>query len=170
MRSGKRPLALLAAPVRISLTTMSDAPAAKRAKPALAEGVAFPAGPDGRVSTTAVGKKIWQSAAAPLSAELAEAISAERDWRHNYPQHVCRLADLGAQSPEAALTIAREGLAAVQSVRAAASSCSRGRPLESLLACFSAASPAPLARNSVYGPCATSPAAHDRNFPRACGG
>ena len=91
-------------------------PSSKRPKPGLAEGVAFPVGSDGRVSTTSVGKRIWSAAAVQLEPELAQAIEAERDWRHNYPQHVCRLADLGAQSPGAAITIAREGLAAIQSV------------------------------------------------------
>lgn len=70
---------------------------------------------NGRVSTTAVGKAIWASAAKAVEggASLAKAIEAEKDWRHHYPKHCAGVADLGAVSPKAALAIARAGLKAV---------------------------------------------------------
>ena len=56
------------------------------ASPASPPGVAFPASPDGRVSTTATAKLVWAAAARGVDEELATAIEAETDWRHKYPQ------------------------------------------------------------------------------------
>lgn len=80
------------------------------AAPALRPGVAFPVGENGRVSTTVVAKKIWSAAVRGVDVQLANAIDAERDWRYQYPGHLCKLADLGAKSPANAVKIAEDGL------------------------------------------------------------
>lgn len=72
-------------------------------------GVSFPLQPDGKVSTTATGKEIWAAAVGELDADLADAIRAEKDWRHNYAGYAKRVADLGVSSPEAAMSIAANG-------------------------------------------------------------
>ena len=79
----------------------------------LRPGVAFPTGPDGRVSTTAVAKQIWCAAAGSASA-LAAAILAEPDWRHKYPRHLVELESRGFASCAASLQAAHAGLAEVR--------------------------------------------------------
>ena len=67
----------------------------------------------GRVSTTAVAKKIWCAAAG--EGELESSIAKESNWRWNYPTHLVRLAEESAKSPSAALEIASRGLDAIHS-------------------------------------------------------
>jgi len=76
------------------------------------KGIAWPE-VNGQVSTTVTGKLIWQRAAAALDSQLASAILAEKNFRHQYPRHVLALTDLGAVSSENALAIAKSGLDAV---------------------------------------------------------
>ena len=78
------------------------------------QGVVFPEY-DGSVSTTTTGKLIWQAAVGSLDEALVDGLKSEKDFRHQYPKYLCRLADLGAVSTENALAIARGGLDAVAS-------------------------------------------------------
>eukprot|EP01051_Picozoa_sp_SAG22_P022859 SAG22_NODE_5650_length_978_cov_0.800910_1_plen_206_part_01 len=93
----------------------SDRPA-----PAPKPGVAFPAGADGRVSTTATAKQIWSAAASAGGGDsaaglaLADAIRRERDWRHNYPAHLVALESQGFASCDASIAAATSGLAEVR--------------------------------------------------------
>lgn len=75
-------------------------------------GVVFPL-VDGRRSTTATGRAVVADAlrvADPVGSASAE---RETDWRHDYGPHFRRLVEAGLPSPEAARTIARDGLTAL---------------------------------------------------------
>jgi hypothetical protein len=75
-------------------------------------GVVWPTTKGGKkVSTTAVGKKVWCAAAG--EGPLADAIAKESNWRWNYPAHLVKLAEEASTSPAAALEIARRGLDAL---------------------------------------------------------
>ncbi|KAK3237614.1 hypothetical protein CYMTET_52325 [Cymbomonas tetramitiformis] len=78
-------------------------------------GVQFPTDAKGQRSTTSAGKKIWAAAASPVDQKAADALTAEKDWRHKYGKHVMALADLQMKSPEVALSAARAGLESVYS-------------------------------------------------------
>ena len=80
---------------------------------AKASGVLFPADATGKRSTLTGGKAVWAAAVRPIDPALADAILAERDWRNKYEQHVVRVMEAGAKSPEAAIAIAEAGLDAV---------------------------------------------------------
>ena len=78
-------------------------------------GVVFPAGPDGRRSTPHVGR--GTVADALRASDPGGAASAEREtnWRTGYLLHFRRLVEAGVASPDAATTIARDGLASLRS-------------------------------------------------------
>ncbi|MGY1699255.1 hypothetical protein [Geodermatophilus sp. SYSU D00766] len=76
-------------------------------------GVVFPAGPDGRRSTAAVGRAVVADALRPVDPVGARAAEQETNWRAGYLTHFRRLVEAGLASPEAARTVAGAGLDAV---------------------------------------------------------
>lgn len=77
------------------------------------EGVVFPAGPDGRRSTAALGRAVVADALRPVDPAGAGAAERETNWRAGYLPHFRRLVESGLVSREAALTIADAGLASL---------------------------------------------------------
>jgi len=73
-------------------------------------GVVFPAGPDGRRSTAAVGRAVVADALRPVDPTGARAAEQETNWRAGYLAHVRRTVEAGLSSREAALAIAGAGL------------------------------------------------------------
>jgi hypothetical protein len=76
-------------------------------------GVVFPAGPDGRRSTAALGRAVVADALRPVDPAGAGAAERETNWRAGYLPHFRRLVEAGIASREAALTIADAGLASL---------------------------------------------------------
>ncbi len=76
-------------------------------------GVEFPVSPDGRRSTSALGRAVVADALRPVDPEGAAAAEHERDWRRGYLRHFRRLIEAGLPSPDAALSVAREGLSSL---------------------------------------------------------
>jgi hypothetical protein len=76
-------------------------------------GVVFPAGPDGRRSTAALGRAVVADALRPVDAAGALATEQETNWRAGYLVHFRRLVEAGLSSRDAALGIAETGLRAV---------------------------------------------------------
>ncbi|MGY2065476.1 hypothetical protein [Blastococcus sp. SYSU DS0619] len=77
------------------------------------QGVVFPAGPDGRRSTAALGRAVVADALRPVDAAGAMAAERETNWRAGYLTHFRRLVEAGLTSPDAARTIADAGLVAL---------------------------------------------------------
>ncbi len=75
------------------------------------DGVAFPEGGDGRRSTTATGRAVFADSARAVDPALAARIEHTSDWRGGYLGPLRDLVRVAAMSPEAALTISRDGLA-----------------------------------------------------------
>jgi hypothetical protein len=73
-------------------------------------GVVFPAGPDGRRSTAAVGRAVIADALRPVDPTGARAAEQETNWRAGYLPHVRRTVEAGLTSRAAALQIAAAGL------------------------------------------------------------
>ena len=73
-------------------------------------GVVFPAGPDGRRSTAALGRAVVADALRPVDPAGAGAAERETNRRAGYLPHFRRLVEAGLGSPQAALTIADAGL------------------------------------------------------------
>ena len=80
-------------------------------QPSEVEGVCFPAGADGRRSTTATGRAIFADCVRDIEPELADRIEHTRDWRSGYVQPVRDIVSASIRSNDAALTISRAGLA-----------------------------------------------------------
>jgi hypothetical protein len=76
-------------------------------------GVEFPLSPDGRRSTSALGRSVVADALRPVDPDGAAAAEHERDWRRGYLRHFRRLIEAGLPSPDAARTVAREGLSSL---------------------------------------------------------
>ena len=76
-------------------------------------GVVFPAGPDGRRSTAALGRAVIADALRPVDPPGARAAEEETNWRAGYISHIRRTVEAGLGSREAALTIAAAGLASL---------------------------------------------------------
>ena len=76
-------------------------------------GVVFPAGPDGRRSTAALGRAVVAAALRPVDPAGAGAAERETNWRAGYLPHFRRLVEAGLTSREAALAIADAGLASL---------------------------------------------------------
>ena len=74
------------------------------------QGVVFPAGPDGRRSTAALGRAVVADALRPVDPPGARAAEQETNWRAGYLSHVRRTVEAGLASREAALTVAGAGL------------------------------------------------------------
>lgn len=75
-----------------------------------ADGVVFPASPDGRRSTAALGRAVVADALRPVDPAGALAAEQETDWRAGYLAHFRRLVEAGLTSREAAVRIAGSGL------------------------------------------------------------
>ena len=73
-------------------------------------GVVFPADPDGRRSTAALGRAVTADALRPVDAAGALAAERETNWRGGYLTHFRRLVEAGLPSGDAARTIAGAGL------------------------------------------------------------
>lgn len=77
-------------------------------------GVVFPL-VDGRRSTATTGRAVVADALRTVDPIGAGATDRETNWRAGYLVHFRRLVEAGLPSPEAALTVARDGLASVHS-------------------------------------------------------
>jgi hypothetical protein len=73
-------------------------------------GVVFPAGPDGRRSTAALGRAVVADALRPVDPAGALSAEQETNWRAGYLVHFRRLVEAGLASREAALAVASSGL------------------------------------------------------------
>ena len=79
----------------------------------LSTGLVFPAGPDQRRSTSALGRAVVADALGGLDAIGSGSARAETNWRRGYLIHFRRLIEAGLSSGDAARTIARDGLASL---------------------------------------------------------
>jgi hypothetical protein len=77
--------------------------------------VLFPLGPDGRRSTASTGKAVWADAVRGVDDVLGARIGQARDWRKEYVRAVVSHTAAATRSPDAAVTVARQGLAALGS-------------------------------------------------------
>jgi hypothetical protein len=73
-------------------------------------GVVVPAGPDGRRSSTALGRAVVAAALRPVDPAGATAAEAEPKWRTAYPAHFRRLVEAGLPTKDDWLRIAGAGL------------------------------------------------------------
>jgi hypothetical protein len=76
-------------------------------------GVVFPLGPDGRRSTSALGRAVVAAALRPVDPVGARAAEQETGWRAGYVGHFRRALEAGLGSRADALAVADAGLAAV---------------------------------------------------------
>ena len=76
-------------------------------------GVAFPAAADGRRSTSALGRAVVADALRRVDPDGASAASREANWRAGYLTHFRTLIEAGLDSRQAALSVARDGLASL---------------------------------------------------------
>ena len=74
------------------------------------EGVAFPEGGDGRRSTSATGRAVFADSIRNVDPTLAARIEHTSDWRGGYIGPLRDIVTDAAMTPEAALTISRDGL------------------------------------------------------------
>ncbi len=77
-------------------------------------GVAFPVSADGRRSTSALGKAVVADALARVDPAGALEAGREANWRAGYLAHFRRLIEAGLTSRQAAVSVARDGLASLQ--------------------------------------------------------
>ncbi len=80
----------------------------------MTHGVAFPALPDGRRSTSAVGRAVVADALRPVDPVGALGAEQETAWRSRYLLHFRRLVEAGLVAPESWLAIADAGLDSVR--------------------------------------------------------
>jgi hypothetical protein len=78
-----------------------------------AAGVAFPVATDGHRSTSALGKAVVADALGRVDPAGALEASRETDWRAGYLAHLRRLIEAGLTSKQAAVSVARDGLASL---------------------------------------------------------
>jgi hypothetical protein len=76
-------------------------------------GVAFPVGADGRRSTSALGQAVVADALDRVDQAGALAARREPNWRAGYLAHFRRLIEAGLASRQAAVSVARDGLASL---------------------------------------------------------
>jgi hypothetical protein len=76
-------------------------------------GVDFPAGPDGRRSTSAVGRAVVADALRAADPARAQRAEREANWRTGYLTHFRALVEAGLASPDAAAAVAAAGLDSV---------------------------------------------------------
>ena len=74
-------------------------------------GVAFPVSADGRRSTSALGRSVVADALSRVDPAGALEASRETNWRAGYLAHFRRLIEAGLPSRQAAISVARDGLA-----------------------------------------------------------
>src|SRR3954465_443387 len=77
------------------------------------EGVVFPAGPDGRRSTAALGRAVVADALRGVDPAGALAAEQETNWRSGYLVHFRRLVEAGLASPGAGGALRAAGVAAL---------------------------------------------------------
>ena len=75
-----------------------------------AAGLQWPPDAKGRRASGAPGQRIVAAALRGLDATAADAVLAERDWRHAYPRHWRALVQAQAARPVAVVASARAGL------------------------------------------------------------
>ncbi len=92
-------------------------------------GVNLPVGPDGSRSSTAWALAILAASVAGVDDVLAADIRAAKDWRHTYPEYFTRIVIAEAQSPHAALQVARQGLTAARALSVVVGADGVDRPL-----------------------------------------
>jgi hypothetical protein len=76
-------------------------------------GVAFPVAADGRRSTSALGQAVVADALRRVDPDGAQAASREANWRAGYLGHFRTLIEAGLTSRQAAMSVARDGLASL---------------------------------------------------------
>src|SRR5215468_2891850 len=77
-------------------------------------GVLFPTAADGRRSTLAVNRAVFADAARAADEGLARRIEATENWRSDYAPLVREVTEAGGWSTQAAVDIARAGLASMR--------------------------------------------------------
>ena len=75
--------------------------------------VAFPVSADGRRSTSALGRAVVADALRGVDAAAADAAEREANWRTGYLAHFRGLIEAGLASRQAAVSVARDGLASL---------------------------------------------------------
>ncbi len=75
--------------------------------------VAFPVSADGRRSTSALGRAVVADALRGVDAAAADAAEREANWRTGYLAHFRGLVEAGLASRQAAVSVARDGLASL---------------------------------------------------------
>jgi len=75
--------------------------------------VAFPVSADGRRSTSELGRAVVADALRGVDAAAADAAAREANWRTGYPAHFRGLIEAGLASRQAAVSVARDGLASL---------------------------------------------------------
>ncbi len=98
----------------------------------MSHGISFPAQPDGRRGTGAVGRAVVADALRAVDPAGAVGVEQETAWRSGYVVHHRRLVEAGLATPQAWVTIARDGLAAVEARMVVADDGRPDRPLGSL--------------------------------------
>jgi len=73
-------------------------------------GVVFPESPDGRRSTSALGRAVVADALTKVDPAGAQDAEREENWRAGYPEHFRRLIEAGLTSRQAAVSVADHGL------------------------------------------------------------
>ena len=76
-------------------------------------GVVFPVAADGRRSTSALGRAVVADALSRVDSVGALAAEREANWRADYLRHFRRLIEAGLTSKQAAMSVARDGLASL---------------------------------------------------------
>jgi hypothetical protein len=76
-------------------------------------GVVFPVSADGRRSTSALGRAVVADALGDVDPAGARGAEHEANWRTGYPAHFRRLIEAGLASRDAAISVARGGLASL---------------------------------------------------------
>jgi hypothetical protein len=77
------------------------------------QGVLFPEGPAGRRSSGATGRAVWADALRGVDDALGARIGQARDWRKEYMDAVVAHTAAATRSSDAAVQVARQGLAAL---------------------------------------------------------
>jgi hypothetical protein len=111
-------------------------------------GVVFPESPDGRRSTSALGRAVVADALRPVDAPGALGAEHETNWRSGYLVHFRRLIEAGLASKAAWLAIAQAGLDSLHGRMRVAAPGGDEAGLGSLLTC---AGQRPFATATVHG-------------------
>lgn len=99
----------------------------------MTHGISFATQPDGRRSTTAVGREVVADALRAVDPVGARSAEQETAWRSRYLLHFRRLVEAGLATPEAWCAIAEAGLDAVHRRMVVADEPGEDRPLTTLL-------------------------------------